>query len=222
MSNFSCRTRSAQRTATGEQPPTHACWPEERKRARGNRLKRSQIRNSSREASARPIRKSGRGCHAPGAAGRGQGHTQGAHTHTTHAYYTGTRFGHGFGIALGIWTKRQGHGRYRRMYCQGGDSDWAALRALKAVEARPGNRPKIASTHESGISFGRGQGRRASINPIVFMFILIISAVGAPGLHLRAFFRKSTVYSNAKPIQADDGSDRGPARGLFRCGPRRR
>ena len=68
---------------------------------------------------------------------------------------------------MGIWTKRQGHGRYRRMYCQGGDSDWAALRALKAVEARPGNRPKIASTHESGISFGRGQGRRASINPIV-------------------------------------------------------
>ena len=151
MSNFSCRTRSAQRTATGEQPPTHACWPEERKRARG-----TSDRNSSREASTRPIRKSGRGCHAPGAAGRGQGHTQGAHTqHTTRTPYGHTfrdRFGQGRNVRATVGTV------VSRMYCQGGESDWAALRALRAVEARSGNRPKIASTHESGISFGRFGG----------------------------------------------------------------
>ena len=47
-------------------------------------------------------------------------------------------------------------GRHRRTYSQGGDSDWAALRALRAVEAPPGSWAKIARTHESGISFGRG------------------------------------------------------------------
>ena len=30
-----------------------------------------------------------------------------------------------------------------RMYCQGGDSDWAALRAMVSVAARLGSRPKI-------------------------------------------------------------------------------
>jgi hypothetical protein len=38
---------------------------------------------------------------------------------------------------------------------------------------------------------------------------------GAPGLQKRAF-SGSLLYSNARPIQADDGSGRGPARGLFR------
>jgi hypothetical protein len=38
---------------------------------------------------------------------------------------------------------------------------------------------------------------------------------GAPGLQHRAF-SGSLQYGNATPLQADDGSDRGPARGLFR------
>ena len=38
---------------------------------------------------------------------------------------------------------------------------------------------------------------------------------GAPGLQHRAF-SGSLQYGNASPLQADDGSDRGPARGLLR------
>ena len=110
-------------------------------------------RYSSRDASARPIRKSGRG-RGRGATRRGpQAGARAAHpggTHTQHTYVQAHVSG-----SLRAGTRRQGHGRHRRTYCQGGDSDWAALRALRAVEARPGSWAKIASTHESGISFGR-------------------------------------------------------------------
>ena len=128
--------------------------PEERKRAG---VKRSLLilKGSERR---RPIRKSGRGAtHRGYTGGRRPGpgpHTGGTHTHTTRKPYGHT---HVSGSLRAIdWlragTKRQGHGRYRRTYCQGGDSDWAALRALRAVEARPGSRPKIASCQHSGTS----------------------------------------------------------------------
>ena len=87
----------------------------------------------------------------PRAGGRRPGpgpHTGG--THTQHTYVQAHVSG-----SLRAGTRRQGHGRHRRTYCQGGDSDWAALRALRAVETRPGSWAKIASPHESGISFGR-------------------------------------------------------------------
>ena len=106
-------------------------------------------RYSSRDASARPIRKSGRGATRRGPqAGARAAHR--GHTHTQHTYVRAHVSG-----SLRAGTKRQGYGRHRRTYCQGGDSDWAALRALRAVEARPDSWAKIASTHESGISFGR-------------------------------------------------------------------
>ena len=87
----------------------------------------------------------------PRAGGRRPG--PGPHTGGTHIQHTYVQ-AHVSG-SLRAGTRRQGHGRHRRTYCQGGDSDWAALRALRAVEARPGSWAKIASTHESGISFGR-------------------------------------------------------------------
>ena len=49
------------------------------------------------------------------------------------------------------------------------------------------------------------------INPIVLILI-----IAAPQGFIFVPFSGSLQYSNAKPIQADDGSDRGPARGLFR------
>ena len=116
--------------------------PEERKR---DRRKRSLFLKGCERA--RPIRKSGRGAtrRGPQAGARAthRGHTQ--HTYVQ-AHVSGS---------LRAGTRRQGHGRHRRTYSQGGDSDWAALRALRAVEAPPGSWAKIARTHESGISFGR-------------------------------------------------------------------
>ena len=87
----------------------------------------------------------------PRAGGRRPG--PGPHTGGTHIQHTYVQ-AHVSG-SLRAGTRRQGHGRHRRTYCQGGDSDWAALRALRAVEAPPGSWAKIARTHESGISFGR-------------------------------------------------------------------
>ena len=87
----------------------------------------------------------------PRAGGRRPG--PGPHTGGTHIQYTYVQ-AHVSG-SLRAGTRRQGHGRHRRTYSQGGDSDWAALRALRAVEAPPGSWAKIARTHESGISFGR-------------------------------------------------------------------
>ena len=48
---------------------------------------------------------------------------------------------------------------------------------------------------------------------IPIFFFLIIAA--PQGFNIEPF-SGSLQYSNAKPIQADDGSDRGPARGLLR------
>ena len=45
--------------------------------------------------------------------------------------------------------------------------------------------------------------------------LLVLDHRGAPGLQHRAF-SGSLLYGYAKPIQADDGSGRGPARGLLR------
>ena len=96
------------------------------------------------------------------AASRGQGHTQGTHitdmtqSQTKRAYVISFRdhFGQGRDVRATVGT---------RMYCQGGDSDGATLRAMVSVAAPLGNRPKMASaappgcglTQESGISFGR-------------------------------------------------------------------
>ena len=127
--------------------------PEERKRARG---KRSQFLSGNERA--RPdFRKSGRGVslRGPQAGARAthRGHTQ---RHTHDAYRTAVRahssrdhFGQGRDV------RGQGHGRHACTYCQGGDSDQAALRAMVSVAARLGSWPKMASTQESGISFGR-------------------------------------------------------------------
>ena len=151
VSNFSCRTRTER---------AEDC---NRRAAPDSRLRKESAiagsdRYSSRDASARPIRKSGRGAtrRGPQAGARA---THRGHTHTTHVR-TGTRLGIASKDRFVAGTRRQGHGRHRRTYCQGGDSDWAALRALRAVEARPGSWAKIASTHESG--FGEKRTQRAA------------------------------------------------------------
>ena len=73
----------------------------------------------------------------------------------------------------------------------------------------------------AGASDREGRTRRnrhhwiAPSRGIIPMFVLmfLIIAARAPGLQHCTFFRKSTVhvYGNAKPIQTDDGSGRGPA-----------
>ena len=72
----------------------------------------------------------------------------------------------------------------------------------------------------AGASDREGRSRRnrhhwiapsRGINPIVLILI-----IAAPQGFIFVPFSGSLQYSNAKPIQADDGSDRGPARGLFR------
>ena len=72
----------------------------------------------------------------------------------------------------------------------------------------------------AGASDREGRSRRnrhhwiapsRGIIPIVLFLI-----IAAPHGFNLVPFSGSLLYSNAKPIQADDGSDRGPARGLFR------
>ena len=110
---------------------------------------------------------------------------------------------------VGLMTKLRPIGRYK--------SSQVKSSQVKFTVANPPPLVPIA-----GASDREGRSRRnrhhwiapsRGIIPIVLFLII----ARAPGLQLRAFLRKSTVlYSNAKPIQADDGSDRGTARGLFR------
>ena len=72
----------------------------------------------------------------------------------------------------------------------------------------------------AGASDREGRSRRnrhhwiAPSRGIIPIFFFLI--IAAPQGFNFVPFSGSLLYSNAKPIQADDGSDRGPARGLFR------
>ena len=134
--------------------------PEERKR---DRRKRSLFLKGCERAPDEGI---GARCHAPGAAGRGQGRTQGAHTHTqltrTYGHTFRDRFGQGRNVRATVGTvvriARAGIVTGRR----------SEVRSVSEQSTGPtwhaGSWEKIASAHESGISFGR-ERPRVSLSP---------------------------------------------------------